>query len=164
VTAAQPGAAISRRLAEATPYSYRADPAVPRFPDDKAVLVFDGVCVLCSGFAKFLLRHDKSFAFRFVTAQSPLGQALFRHYGLAADDFETNLVIADGRAYAKLETVMIAGARLGGPWRLLSALRAIPQPLADWIYDRIARNRYRLFGRAEACMMPPPEWRDRFIA
>jgi predicted DCC family thiol-disulfide oxidoreductase YuxK len=164
VTAARSGASISKRLAEASPYSYRADPAVPPFPDDRAVLVFDGVCVLCSGFARFLLRHDKSFAFRLVTAQSPLGQALFRHYGLATDDFETNLVIADGRAYAKLDTVMVAGAHLGGPCRLLSVLRAIPRPIAAWIYDRVARNRYRLFGRTDACMMPPPESRERFIA
>jgi predicted DCC family thiol-disulfide oxidoreductase YuxK len=152
------------RLAAAPLYSYRADPAVPPFPDDKAVLVFDGVCVLCSGFAKFILRRDKAFAFRLVTAQSPLGQALFHHYGLAPDDFETNLVIADGRAYAKLDTVAIAGTRLGGIWRLLLPLRLIPRPIADWLYDRVARNRYRLFGRTEACMMPPPEWRDRFVA
>ncbi len=145
------------------PYSYRADPAVPRFPDDKAVLVFDGVCVLCSGFARFILERDRDFAFRFTTAQSPLGQALFRHYGLATDDFETNLVLADGRAYAKLDSVAIAGVRLGGLWRLLSVLRLVPRPIADWTYDRVARNRYRLFGRSEACMMPPPEWRERFI-
>jgi predicted DCC family thiol-disulfide oxidoreductase YuxK len=163
VTAARTGVSISKRLAEAPPYSYRADPSVPTFADDKAVLVFDGVCVLCSGFAMFILKRDASFAFRLVTAQSPLGQALYRHYGLATDDFETNLVLADGRAYAKLDTVTIAGARLGGPWRLLSLLRLIPRPIGDWLYDRIARNRYALFGRTEACMMPPPEWRDRFI-
>ena len=54
-------------------------------------------------------------------------------------------------------------SRLGGAWRLLAVLRLIPRPLADWLYDAIARNRYRLFGRTEACMMPPPQWRDRFI-
>ena len=146
------------------PYGYRADPAVPPFPDDKVVIVFDGVCVLCSAFARFILKRDRRFAFRLVTAQSPLGQALYRHYGLVTDDFETNLVLADGRAYAKLDTVVIAGVRLGGAWRLLALLRVIPRPLADWLYDRVARNRYRLFGRTEACMMPPPQWRDRFIA
>jgi predicted DCC family thiol-disulfide oxidoreductase YuxK len=164
VTAARAGASISQRLAETPPYSYRADPSVPRFADDKAVLVFDGVCVLCSGFARFILKRDKRFTFRLVTAQSPLGHALLRHYGLATDDFETNLVLADGRAYAKLDTVAIAGERLGGPWRLLSLFRLLPRPVGDWLYDRVARNRYALFGRAEACMMPPPEWRDRFIA
>jgi predicted DCC family thiol-disulfide oxidoreductase YuxK len=163
VRANRPGGSVSERLAGRPPYSYRADPGVPPFPDDKALIVFDGVCVLCSGFARFVLKRDRHFAFRLTTAQSPLGQALFRHYGLATDDFETNLVLADGRPHAKLDTVAVAGTRLGGPWRLLSLLRLVPRPIADWLYDRIARNRYRLFGRTEACMMPPPEWRDRFI-
>ncbi len=154
---------LSQRLSKAPPYSYRADPAVPPFPDDKVLVVFDGVCVLCSGFARFILRRDKRFAFRLATAQSPLGQALFRHYGLDPETFETNLVLADGRAWAKLDSVAVAGERLGGPWRALSLLRLLPRPIADWLYDRVARNRYALFGRTEHCMIPPPEWRERFI-
>jgi predicted DCC family thiol-disulfide oxidoreductase YuxK len=153
----------SQRLMHAAAYSYRSDPDVPSFPDDKALVVFDGVCVLCSGFARFLLRRDRDFAFRFTTAQSALGQALYRHYGLDTRDFETNLVLADGRVHAKLATVAAAGTRLGGGWRLLSLLCLIPAPIADWLYDRIARNRYRLFGRTDSCMIPPPEWRERFI-
>jgi predicted DCC family thiol-disulfide oxidoreductase YuxK len=156
-------ARISRRLSAAAPYGYRTDPAVPAFPDDKVLVVFDGVCVLCSGFARFILRRDRAFAFRMTTAQSPLGQALYRHYGLDTDEFETNLVIADGRAYAKLDSVAVAGARLGGAWRTLALLRLLPRPLADWLYDRVARNRYALFGRTDSCMIPPPEWRERFI-
>jgi predicted DCC family thiol-disulfide oxidoreductase YuxK len=144
-------------------YSYRSDPAVPAFPDDKAVVVFDGVCVLCSGFARFILKRDRSFAFRLATAQSPLGQALMRHYGLDAQTFESNLVLADGRAYAKLDTVWAVGRRLGGPWRALALLRLLPGALGDWLYDRVAQSRYALFGRTEQCMLPPPEWRDRFL-
>jgi predicted DCC family thiol-disulfide oxidoreductase YuxK len=156
-------AGLSRRLAEAPPYSYRADPAVPAFPDDKALVVFDGVCVLCSASARFILRRDHARRFRFATAQSPLGQALFRHYGLDAQSFETNLVLFEGRAYGKLDTVAVAGTLLGGVWRALALLRVLPHAVGDWLYDRVARNRYRLFGRTEHCMMPPPEWRDRFI-
>ena len=154
---------LSQRLSQVPPYSYRSDPAVPSFPDDKALVVFDGVCVLCSGFARFILERDRDFAFRLATAQSPLGLALFRHYGLDTENFETNLVLADGLPYAKLDTVAIVGARLGGAWRALILLRGLPRPLADWLYDRVARNRYALFGRTERCMMPPPQWRDRFI-
>lgn len=153
----------SRRLAAAALYSYRSDPAVPAFPDDKALVVFDGVCVLCSGFAKFILKRDTGFAFRLVTAQSLLGQALYRHYGLDADAFESNLVLADGRAYAKLDSVAAVGSRLGGPWRALALARLIPHAFGDWLYDRIARNRYRLFGRTDACMVPEPRWRERFL-
>jgi predicted DCC family thiol-disulfide oxidoreductase YuxK len=156
-------ASTSLRLSRMSPCSYRSDPAVPPFPDDKALVVFDGVCVLCSGFARFILQRDRDFAFRLTTAQSPLGQALYRHYGLDPDEFESNLVLADGRAYAKLDTVTVLAKRLGGPWRALGLLRLIPRFLGDWIYDRIARNRYALFGRTEHCMLPLPEWRERFI-
>ena len=159
-----PRASVSRRLAEARPYSYRDDPSVPRFPDDKGLIVFDGVCVLCTGFARFVLKRDRDFAFRLTTAQSPLGQALFRHYGLDTESFETNLVLVDGRPYAKLDTVVAVSQRIGGVWRLLAILRMLPRPMADWIYDRVALNRYRLFGRTDTCMMPPPEWRVRFLA
>jgi len=154
---------LSHRLSQALPYSYRADPNVPEFADDKALVVFDGVCVLCSSFARFILERDRGFAFRLTTAQSRLGQALFRHYGLDTETFETNLELADGRAYAKLDTVALVGERLGGGWRAFSLLRLLPRSFADWLYDRVARNRYALFGRTERCMIPPPEWRDRFI-
>jgi predicted DCC family thiol-disulfide oxidoreductase YuxK len=157
------GAGLSRRLAEAPPYSYRNDPQVPRFADDKGLIVFDGVCVLCTRWARFVLERDTDFAFRLTTVQSPLGQALFSHYGLDAETFETNLVLIDGRAYAKLDTVAAVCERLGGAWRVLSAVRVLPRPLADWLYDRIALNRYTLFGRTDRCMIPPPEWRARFI-
>jgi predicted DCC family thiol-disulfide oxidoreductase YuxK len=163
VTGKLAAVSTSRRLSEGPPYSYRSDPGVPAFPDDKGLVVFDGVCVLCSGFARFILKRDGSFAFRHTTAQSPLGQALYRHYGLDPNEFESNLVLVDGRAYAKLDTVAVVAERLGGPWRALALLRLLPRVLSDWVYDRVARNRYALFGRTEHCMLPPPRWRDRFI-
>lgn len=156
-------ASISKRLAAAAPYSYRVDPAVPPFADDKALVVFDGVCVLCSRLAQVILKRDAAFAFRLTTAQSALGQALFRHYGLDTEAFETNLVLVDGRATGKLDTLGAIGMRLGGGWRLLALLRAIPRPVGDRLYDLIARNRYRLFGRHERCMIPEPHWRERFL-
>lgn len=156
-------ARLTTRLAQMPAYSYRGDATVPAFPDDRPLIVFDGVCVLCSGFAKFVLKRDPAGRFRFTTAQSPLGQALFRHYGLDTETLETNLVLVEGRPYAKLDSVIVAARLIGGVWRAFALLRLLPRPLADWIYDRIARNRYALFGRTEACMMPPPHWRDRFI-
>jgi predicted DCC family thiol-disulfide oxidoreductase YuxK len=136
---------------------------VPAFPDDKALIVFDGVCVLCSGMARFVLRRDHKFAFRLTTAQSLVGQALFRHYGLDTETLQTNLVLIDGAPHAKLDTVTAVGKRLGGGWWLLSWLRIIPRPIGDWLYDTVARNRYLLFGRYQRCAMPEPQWRARFI-
>jgi predicted DCC family thiol-disulfide oxidoreductase YuxK len=157
------GGSASRRIAQAAPYSYRADAGVPNFPDDGPLLVFDGVCVMCCWTARFVYRHDRRRRFRYATAQSPLGQALFRHYGLDTETLETNIVLSQGRAYGKLDSVIVAGLLIGGVWRVFEVLRLLPRWLADWIYDRIARNRYRLFGRTDICMMPPPEWRERFI-
>ena len=80
------------------PYSYREDPAVPKFPDDNPIIIFDGHCILCSHWAQFVIRHDKSATFKLLAAQTPLGEALYQHYGLRTDDYETNILIADGEA------------------------------------------------------------------
>jgi predicted DCC family thiol-disulfide oxidoreductase YuxK len=132
-------------------YSYRDDPSVPKFPDDKPLIVFDGVCVLCNGFARFVAKRDSANRFRFAEAQSPLGGALFRHYGLDDIDFETNLLVQDGRASGRMEAFARILAQLGGPWPAAKIVLALPRPARDWLYDRIAKNRYRIFGRYETC-------------
>src|SRR6185437_8463309 len=81
------------------PYEYRADPAVPRFADDRPVIVFDGQCVLSSAFAQFILRKDHRARFRLLAAQSELGDALYRHFGLDAVHYETYVLLQDGKAY-----------------------------------------------------------------
>lgn len=134
-------------------------PAIAR----RDVIVFDCHCVLCSGFARFVDRHDTPARFAFVIAQSALGEALYAHYGLKCSDYETNLVFLDGRLFRKLDALGAVMGRLGWPWRLLAALRMLPLPVQDWLYDRIARNRYRLFGRYDQCMVPDPGMKARFI-
>ncbi|TFL17326.1 thiol-disulfide oxidoreductase DCC family protein [Jannaschia formosa] len=126
-------------------------------------IVFDGECVLCSGFFRFVLRHDRAGRFRFATAQSPLGQLLYRDLGLPTDAFETNLVIVDGRIHERLPAFAAAMSALGCPWRALALSRAIPEPLSSALYHAVARNRYRWFGRTDHCLMPTPELRDRFL-
>jgi predicted DCC family thiol-disulfide oxidoreductase YuxK len=80
-------------------FSYRNDSTVPPFPDEHPVIFFDGYCVLCSGLARFVLRHDRQGQFRLAAAQSPLGQAVFRHFGLDPMEFESNLLLSEGRAW-----------------------------------------------------------------
>jgi predicted DCC family thiol-disulfide oxidoreductase YuxK len=145
-------------------FSYAADDSVPPWDDSIGLIVFDGVCVFCSSFARFVLSHDKRGRFCFTMAQSNLGQALYRHYRLNPSDFETNLVIIDGRLYEKLAAFTRVMAELDWPWRALACLDALPRPVANWLYDRIARNRYRIFGRYDTCMAPSPELRTRLIA
>jgi predicted DCC family thiol-disulfide oxidoreductase YuxK len=156
---------LQARLNRFPAYSYRTDPLLARLPDDKPLIVFDGVCVLCTGFARFVIARDRQARFRLTAAQSNAGQALFRHYGLDAADFETNLLVEDGRPYAKLDTVQRILPKLGGPWPAVAMFtHLLPGGFADWVYDRIARNRYALFGRTRACMVPPPDWAERIIA
>lgn len=147
----------------ARPYSYRHDPAVPAFVDDRPVIVFDGVCVLCSAWARFVIRHDGDKRFRLLAAQSPLGVALYRHYGLDPVDYETNLLIEEGLVYVKSEGSIRMFERLGWPWAAVRVARLLPLQMRDRLYQLVARNRYRLFGRRDTCLVPAPEDRDRFL-
>jgi predicted DCC family thiol-disulfide oxidoreductase YuxK len=118
------------------------------------LILFDGVCVLCNGFARFVARRDEAARFRFAQAQSELGRALFRHYGLDDSAFETNLLIEEGRAYGRLEAFARIHQALGAPWSGARVLLLLPRALRDWLYERIARNRYRVFGRYATCAAP----------
>lgn len=127
------------------------------------LIVFDGECVLCSGFFRFMLRHDRKGRFRYALAQSDLGARLYQTLGLPTDDFETNLVIIDGQIYQKLDAFAHAMRAIGWPWRLLSCLRFLPALIKDPAYNAIARNRYSLFGRSQACMIPDAPLQARFL-
>ncbi len=125
------------------------------------LIVFDGLCVFCSAFARFVARHDGAGRFRFVTAQSETGRALYRAHALDPDEMTTNIVILNGRAYVKMAAFAAAVSVLPAPWRWGRIVRAIPRPVADWVYDRIARNRYR-FGRRD-CPLPSADLKARLI-
>ncbi|WP_050602696.1 thiol-disulfide oxidoreductase DCC family protein [Ruegeria sp. 6PALISEP08] len=126
------------------------------------LIVFDGECVLCSGFFNFMLRHDRSHRFQFATAQSPLGQKLYQVLELPTQDFQTNLVIVDGVIYQHLDAFAAAMRQLQGLWRVLSLCRFLPKAIKDPAYRLIARNRYRLFGRSGTCLVPGPDIVARF--
>lgn len=153
------------RTVSTQPYSYRMDPAVPSFPDDLPILVFDGKCVLCSRFAQFVMRHDPQKRFRFLAAQTALGQALYRHFGLDTRNYESNILIEDGRAYLKWASAVRVGARLGFPWSGLAAgARLMPAAIGDRLYDVVAKNRIHLFGGRDACYLPDASEKERFLA
>ncbi len=144
-------------------YSYRADKAVPAFDDSGPIVFMDGDCALCSRTARAIARLDRAGEFRICPIQSPLGSAVLRHYGLDPENAESWLYLSDGRAYLSLEAVIEASKRLGGPARLLAVLRILPRPGRDWVYRRIAGNRYSVFGRANMCELPDPELRRRLL-
>jgi predicted DCC family thiol-disulfide oxidoreductase YuxK len=143
--------------------SYRDDPDVPAFPDDKPLIVFDGVCVLCSASARFVLSHDEAGRFRLTAAQSPLGQALYRHLGLSPTDYDTFLLVEDGHVWFKSDAALRVAGRLGLPWSLAGLLGIVPRAARDAAYDLVARNRYRVFGRRETCFLPTADHAERFL-
>jgi len=133
--------------------------------DDLAdrLVLFDGVCVLCSRWVEFVIARDPSGRFRFVAIQTPLGRRLAQRFGIDAENPETNAVVSGGRAYFKLESTLVVLAELPG-WRWTRAAYLLPRPARDFLYDRIARNRYRVFGRRATCLVPTPDVVRRFIA
>lgn len=142
-------------------YSYRGDPEVPPFDDVRALFVFDGICVLCSGGASRLMRFDRRAKVNFTSMQEALGQALYRHYGVDPD--ESYLLIAGGRAFTASRGYLELCAIMGGFWHLLRVGTLVPERWRDALYASIARNRYRWFGRTEYCARLTPEQQARLL-
>lgn len=127
------------------------------------LVVFDGVCVLCSFFARFIVRFDRKNRFRFATAQSPLGEALFRAHGLRTDIYETNLVLIDGVPHMRLDSFIATADALGWPWRAARTLQILPRSWRDGLYNLIAGNRYAVFGKKDSCEIPSGALLERLI-
>lgn len=125
------------------------------------LIVFDTKCVVCSGFARFMAKHDRNAKFRFADAHSGTERALYLQHGLDPDLMETNIVVLDGRSYTKLASLTAAMRALGWPYKALTIFDILPKRLANWLYDRLAQNRYRL-GR-QSCPVPSRTLKDRLI-
>ncbi len=126
------------------------------------LILFDGVCVLCSWWVRFVIERDGAVAFRFAPVQSRFGAALAARLCISVANPETNAVVIGGRAYFKSDAAIAVVSRLPG-WSWARWLALMPRPIRDWCYDRIARSRYRLFGRTASCLMPTPEIAGRFV-
>jgi predicted DCC family thiol-disulfide oxidoreductase YuxK len=127
------------------------------------ILLFDGVCNLCHGAVQWVLAHDRAGRFRFASLQSETGLALLRQHGLEGAALDSVVLIDGGRAYTHSAAVLRAAQLLGGPWAALSVFRFLPRSWRDGVYNWVARNRYRWFGRQESCWLPRPEWKERFL-
>ena len=126
------------------------------------LFIFDGICVLCSTGASFLMRHDRRGRVEFASAQSPLGSAIFAKLGKPID--ESYLLIDSDGWHAKSDGYFQLARILGGWWRLALVFQIIPRPIRDWIYDRVATNRYRWFGKSEYCALLTDEQRARLVS
>lgn len=127
------------------------------------IIYFDGVCNLCNGAVQFALKRDTKGVFRFAALQSDAGQHILDRVGLPREALKTIVLVEGDTIYTHSTAALRAARHLSGLWPLLYAFIVVPRPIRDGVYNWIARNRYRWFGRTEACMMPRPEWKGRFL-
>lgn len=127
------------------------------------IILFDGVCNLCTGSVQFVIKHDPEGKFKFASLQSSYGQALMAREGIPTEELSSFILVEDGRVYRRSTAALRVAKQLPGAWPLLYAFSAVPPFIRNAVYDFIAANRYRWFGKQESCMVPTPELRGKFL-
>lgn len=129
-----------------------------------SILVFDGVCVLCSHWVGFVLQHDREGRYKFAAMQTATGRELLVNHGLDPDDPKSFLLFEHGRSYTDTDAIVRVLRSFGGLWKIAAALLSVvPRLVRDPSYRWIARNRYRLFGKHDVCVVPGAHSADRFL-
>jgi predicted DCC family thiol-disulfide oxidoreductase YuxK len=126
------------------------------------IILFDGVCNFCDSSVQFIIKRDKKAIFRFAPIQSDTGKELARKYNVSLN-IDSLILIEHSKCYYKSSAVFRICKRLKGSWKLLYMLIVIPKPLRDYLYDYVAKNRYKWFGKKTECMMPLPDIKNRFL-
>ncbi len=127
------------------------------------VLLFDGVCNLCTGLVQWVIEHDPDGVIRFASLQSDAGQHLLDEHDLPSSAFETMVLVENDEVYTKSSAALRLAKHLGLPYALLYPAVIIPRGVRDRVYDVVANNRYEWFGQRDTCMRPTPDLQDRFI-
>ena len=127
------------------------------------IILFDAICVICNGWAKFLIQHDQHQKFKLASVQSPLGEAILKHYGMSTEHYSTMVVILNGQRYLESTALLKVMQHLGLPFSLMNSGYLMPRPLRDFLYRRIALNRYQLFGTTDQCLLPSAENKQHFL-
>ncbi|MGM0391360.1 MAG: thiol-disulfide oxidoreductase DCC family protein [Bacteroidota bacterium] len=133
-------------------------------PKDKKIILFDGVCNLCNNSVNFIIEHDKKDVFRFASLQSEIGRKLTSERGIDSDELDSIVLIEPGVAYFKKSTAALEISKeLSGGYSMLKYFSFLPEGLRDGVYDLIANNRYKWFGKKDSCMIPTPELKAKFL-
>jgi len=128
------------------------------------IILFDGVCRLCSGWVFFVIHRDPKGQFKFASVQSPEGQALLRWLDLPTETYDTMVYIHCGQSYYRSTAFLKIVPAFGWQWRWFAKVAwLVPLPIRDWLYNRIALNRYGLFGKRRSCLLPTPDIQARFL-
>jgi len=129
-----------------------------------AIILFDGVCNFCNGSVNFIIERDKQGYFKFAPLQSEIGQKLLDEYGIDKTEIDSVALIEDGKAYVRTTAALRIARKLEGVWSWFYGFIVVPSFIRDIFYKLFAKYRYRMFGKQDACMMPTPEIRERFLA
>ena len=133
-------------------------------PKNKKIILFDGICNLCNGAVQFIIKNDKKDNFRFVALQSELGIEICSYIGIDQNKIDSIILYHPGVAYFyKSSAVLKISQDLGGVYNLLIIFKILPEKLRNYIYDYIAKNRYKWYGKKESCMIPTPELKAKFL-
>lgn len=133
-------------------------------PHDKQIILFDGLCNLCNTAVNFVIVRDKSDLFRFVALQSELGQEITTYIGIDTRKTDSIILYIPQKAYYyKSQAALKIAVHLGGLFPLTAIFQLVPDFISDWIYDYVAKNRYRWFGKKDSCMIPTPELSNKFL-
>ena len=129
----------------------------------RQLILFDGVCNLCNSFVRFVIERDPAARFQFAALQSEAARRVLQEHQLPTPLPDSILLVDNGRIFTRSTAALRIARRLTFPWPLTAALLMVPRPLRDWVYQLVARYRYRWFGRQDRCMVPTPALRSRFI-
>lgn len=135
----------------------------PHISETDCVILFDGVCKLCNAWSKFIIKFDQQKQFMLCSVQSPEGQSILAHFNMPTEHFDTMLYVEGSQCFDKSDAFLNIINKFGFPWRILYVFKLIPKGVRNWLYDRIALNRYTLFGKYESCMLPSKENEHRFL-
>jgi predicted DCC family thiol-disulfide oxidoreductase YuxK len=137
---------------------------ISELPKDKKIILFDGVCNLCESSINFIIEKDKKDIFRFVSLQSNLGLNIIKYLGIDTSMVDSIILYEPGKAYYyKAEAALKIAGNIGGIYSLLSLFSFLPLNLTNSIYDYIAKNRYKWYGKKEACLLPTAELKSKFL-
>lgn len=133
-------------------------------PKDKKLILFDGVCNLCNSSVQYVIKNDKKNRFMFTALQSEVGEKIIKHFNIDTQKVDSILLFTPEKGIVSKSTAALkVASKLGFPTNILSVFLIIPPFIGNWIYDFIAKNRYKWYGKKEACMIPTPELKSKFL-
>jgi len=131
--------------------------------ETRPVVLFDGVCNLCNRSVQFIIKRDKKKQFLFASLQGKAGQEILQKFNLPLNEFNSFILAEGDTIYTRSASALRIARKLKGGWKLLYGFIIVPKFIRDWVYNIVARNRYKWFGKKDECMVPTPELRDRFL-